>query len=297
MKECYDHQKTVIFPRACYDWIHLRLRDFKSVNDYNSTLFKISSQLKLCGEKVSDEVMLEKTYTTFHTSNMLMQQQYRKHRFTKYSELIACLLIARQNNELLLKNHQSRPTRSISLPEANAIIQTNRRGHGRGCGYFYRRGRGRSCGRHISWNQGDYNQPHNKKNNSNNQKLNHSEILSGKATRPHNKRVYETECYRCGMKGHWSRTCYTTKHLVDLYQASIKGKGNQIETNFINAQGTMNPDDPYQVSLQEANNQIDDSFIDNDGAIPLTHFVISNFFEDPSGKIDHLIGADNVCYN
>ena len=35
------------------------------------------------------------------------------------------------------------------------------------------------------------------------------------------------------MKGHWSRTCRMTKHLVDLYQASVKGKGKQIETNFI----------------------------------------------------------------
>ena len=43
----------------------------------------------------------------------------------------------------------------------------------------------------------------------------------------------------------------------------------------------MNLDDPYQVSLQEANKQIDDNFIDNDGAIPLTHFDISDFFEDP----------------
>ena len=66
------------------------------------------------------------------------------------------------------------------------------------------------------------------------------------------------------------------KHLVDLYQPSIKGKGNQIETNFINGQGTMDLDDPYQGSLQEANNQIDDNFIDNDGAIPLTHFDISD---------------------
>ena len=82
--------------------------------------------------------MLEKTYTTFHTSNMLLQQQYREHRFTKYYELIACLLVAEHNNELLLKNHQSRLTGSISLPEANATIQTNRRGRERGCrrGYF-----------------------------------------------------------------------------------------------------------------------------------------------------------------
>ena len=146
--------------------------------------------------------MLEKTYTTFHASNILLQQQYRERRFTKYSELIAYLLVAEQDNELLLKNHKSRPTGSISLSEANATIQTNK--HGRGHGYFYGRGRGQghSRGHHISWNQGDYNQPHNKKNNSNNQKLNHSEILSGKATGPHNKRVYETECDRCGMKGH-----------------------------------------------------------------------------------------------
>ena len=85
--------------------------------------------------------------------------------------------------------------------------------------------------------------------------------------------------------------------MVNLYQASIKGKCNQIETNFINGQGTMDPDDPYQVSLKEANNQIDDNFIDNDGVIPLTHFDTSNFFEDPSGKIDHLIGDGNVCYD
>ena len=149
--------------------------------------------------------------------------------------------------------------------ETNATIQTII--DVRGCGYFYGQGRGHSRCRHISWNQGDYNQPHNKKNNSNNQKLNHSEILLGKATRPHNKRVYETECYIYGMKGHWSRTCHMTKHLIELYQASIKGKGNQIETNFINSQGTTDPDAPYQVSLQEANNQIYDNFIDNDGTI------------------------------
>ena len=47
--------------------------------------------------------MLEKTYTTFHTSNVLLQQQYRECRFTIYYELIACLLVAEQNNEVLLK--------------------------------------------------------------------------------------------------------------------------------------------------------------------------------------------------
>ena len=117
--------------------------------------------------------------------------------FTKYSELIACLVVAEQNNELLLKNHRSRRTGSIPLFEANATIQVNKHGHG-----YYGQGRGRGRGHYNSWNRGNYNQSQNKNNTSNNQKLNRSEKLSGKATGPHNKKVYEIECYRCGMKGH-----------------------------------------------------------------------------------------------
>ena len=176
LKEQYDHQKIVILLKARYDWLHLRLQYFKSVSDYNSALFKISSQLKLCGEKITYEDMLEKTHTTFHASNVLMQQQYRERHFTKYSKLITCLLVAEQNNELLLKNHQSRPTRSIPLPEANATSQVNRRGRGRGHEY-YGQGRGRGRGRYNSWNRGNYNQSQNKNNTSNNQKLNRSEKI------------------------------------------------------------------------------------------------------------------------
>ena len=60
--------------------------------------------------------MLEKNFTTFHASNVLLQQQYRERRFTKYSELISCLLVAEQNNELLMRNHQSRPIGSKPFP-------------------------------------------------------------------------------------------------------------------------------------------------------------------------------------
>ena len=38
--------------------------------------------------------------------------------------------------------------------------------------------------------------------------------------------------YRCGSKGHWSRTCCTPKHLVELYKASLKGKEKEKEINF-----------------------------------------------------------------
>jgi len=54
LKERYDHQKTVILPKARYEWAHMRLQDFKSVSDYNSALFKITSKLELCGVKITE---------------------------------------------------------------------------------------------------------------------------------------------------------------------------------------------------------------------------------------------------
>ena len=53
------------------------------------------SMMRICLKK-------KKTFTTFHASNVLMQQQYRERRFTKYSELIACLLVTEKNNELII---------------------------------------------------------------------------------------------------------------------------------------------------------------------------------------------------
>jgi hypothetical protein len=188
------------------------------VGEYNSAMFRITSELKLCGEKITDEDMLKKIFFTFYTSNLLLQQQYRERGFKKYSELISCLLVAEQNNELLMQNHQSRPTGSSPLPEANATsfpeanatsFKGNRdRGRGRGP----RRGRGR--GRNNVWRH----EGHNFKSNDNNVGRYEKEKNSISSKK------FESSCYRCGMTNHWSRTCRTLKHLVELHQASIKKK-------------------------------------------------------------------------
>ena len=70
LQERYDHQKEVILPTSRDEWRDLRFQDFKKVSDYNSALFIIASQLKFCGDKIIDEEMLEKTYSTFHALNM-----------------------------------------------------------------------------------------------------------------------------------------------------------------------------------------------------------------------------------
>jgi hypothetical protein len=79
------------------------LQDFKLISEYNSAMFNISFKLKLCGDNITDDDLLEKkTFSTFHASNMLLQQQYRERGFKKYSKLISCILVAEQNNELLI---------------------------------------------------------------------------------------------------------------------------------------------------------------------------------------------------
>ncbi|XP_068331485.1 uncharacterized protein [Pyrus communis] len=93
------------------------------------------------GETITEEDMLEKTFSTLHASNVLLQQQYRKRGFTEYNQLISMLLVVEQNNDLLMKSHQSRPIRSTPFPEVNVVSlevnTTSSRGNNykQGCGH------------------------------------------------------------------------------------------------------------------------------------------------------------------
>ncbi|XP_017624994.1 uncharacterized protein LOC108468626 [Gossypium arboreum] len=170
LKERFDYQKIVILLKARYDWMHLRLQDFKTVSEYNLEIFKISSQPKLYGENITDEDLLEKTFSTFHATNVLLQQQYRKKVFKRYSELISCLLVAEQNNELLMKNHGICSTGFASFPEVNVTVHNNYEhrkyiGRGRGHGRSGERGRGR-ISNHYHGDHNNYTSNRQKKNNN-----------------------------------------------------------------------------------------------------------------------------------
>ncbi|GAV74507.1 hypothetical protein CFOL_v3_17987, partial [Cephalotus follicularis] len=67
---------------------------------------------------------------------------------------------------------------------------------------------------------------------------------------------------------HWYRACRTTKHWVNLYQASLKEKGKRIETNFI---GHCNPLKTTQLDV---------------GSMGITHLDIADFVTDPNEKMN-----------
>ena len=242
LKERYGHQNDVLLPQARDEWQNLRFQDFKSISDYNSALHRITSLLKLCGEEITQGQMLEKTYTTMHPSNNLLQQQYRERGYKKYSDLLRVLLVAEKNTELLMKNHNLRPTGSLAPPEANAVdkgfqdgnankySQQSIHDYSRGRGGRGRRGGRSGRGGRGGRGQGHY-ENHNYKGNGK-----HKVQMGHKG--PSHK--FKSTCHKCGMTGHWAKECRVAAHLVKLYQDE-KNKAKNTETNFIENKGVSNP--------------------------------------------------------
>ncbi|XP_068312513.1 uncharacterized protein [Pyrus communis] len=134
----FDHKKDICLFKARHEWQHLRFKSLKSVNECNSEVCRIRSLLKFCNEDLTKEDLLENTYLTFNATNIVLQQQYKEQKFTKFSDLISGLLLAKKSNQLLIKNHQARPTGFNAMSEAHTINtgshkqQKKRRGHGNG---------------------------------------------------------------------------------------------------------------------------------------------------------------------
>lgn len=195
-------------------------------------------QLKLCGENITENNIIKNTISNFHASDLL-HQQYQDGRFRTYSDLISCI-VAEKSNELLLKNRQP-PYDLVALPKEIAMSSNKR-----GCGRF----QGQKRGKKIKLSDGSkFTRTNLKKITMRHQerKINGNYLSAGhkfsrtnfKKFKWHHEKQWEINgdildkektsshkcrqsCFRCGMKGHLSRNCRTSRHLVDLYRASIR---------------------------------------------------------------------------
>ncbi|XP_051115204.1 uncharacterized protein LOC127240527 [Andrographis paniculata] len=154
---------------------------------------------------------MEKILSTFHASNIVLQQQYREIGFQKYYELITCLLLAEQNNELLLKNHESRPTVQIHFQRQ---MQYNRQIR---CVVVGRP-------RYVPNRHYNDRRPYRPQ-----QRFNTGRNINN-----------DEECTRCGIKDHWVHVCRTANHFAELYRALKERQGRiVVETNHASHDDTF----------------------------------------------------------
>ncbi|KAK9671521.1 hypothetical protein RND81_12G036000 [Saponaria officinalis] len=136
----------------------------------------------------------------------------------------------------------------------------------RGRGHGYRGERGNNFGNYRGGRGGQFKRSYS-----------HQKWEQNNGPRDKDKMNADNFCNRCGCKGHWSRTCRTGKHFVDLYQQSLKDKcEKKIEANF-----TVENDKVETNFADEKDNY--GGFLD-----------VSDFFSDPDRRIDHLIGDGSV---
>src|SRR5690606_14281738 len=69
-------------------------QDLDSVDDSNITLLKITYGLELCGEVITDDDMLYKTYLTFDPKDIVSTHKAKK--FTTYNDILSYLLANEQ---------------------------------------------------------------------------------------------------------------------------------------------------------------------------------------------------------
>jgi hypothetical protein len=73
----HEQHKVVILPEANHDWTMLQLHDFKSIEEYNHVVHKISVRLHFCEKEPSKVDKIEKTLQTMLPSDTILQHQYR----------------------------------------------------------------------------------------------------------------------------------------------------------------------------------------------------------------------------
>ncbi|GKA66315.1 hypothetical protein Tco_0766123 [Tanacetum coccineum] len=210
--DVFRHQhidEMLEFDYSNYEWNTLRFQDFKKVNEYTSALFRICRTLRFCGQTVTEADMLEKTFSTFHASNINLQQQYRLQNFKRYSDLNVNLLVAEENNEF--KRGRGNP-------------------RGRGRGHY---GHNRFPNRNYTYHRGGYNGHGRRRGRGRGQRNNtyHAPQVNDfnqKNNEVGNSQNHEGSFFRCGSANHWSKACLTPSHVCELYQSSRKGKEKEV---------------------------------------------------------------------
>jgi hypothetical protein len=174
-----------------------------------------------------------------------VSRQYKKDNYKTYVALSNALQQDQGEDETIMQNHLSRPTGTVAPSEIHATSFKKNDKKGKGAQKAPWKGEGKKF----------------KKNKMQKSKKTPSGGKYGEQ---------DQDCYRCGMRGHWSRICRTPKHIVDLYQElhgqKKKKKQAQHEAHFVDSEkleALKTPEDNKK-DLEESNKDSGDVDLDDD---------------------------------
>ncbi|KAL6621207.1 hypothetical protein ACP70R_033639 [Stipagrostis hirtigluma subsp. patula] len=98
-----------------------------TIEDYNTALYGITTRMKLCGLKLEDKDLIEKTLSTFHPKLTYISRQYKKDNYKKYVDLSNAMQQNQGEDETIMQNHLSRPTGTVATLEENATSFKNKK--------------------------------------------------------------------------------------------------------------------------------------------------------------------------
>ena len=180
-----------------------------------------------------------------------MQQQYRAKNYQVYSRLIRTLTQAEKHDELLLKNHHKRPVGSAPLPEVHNVQKNTQKNKFNGT---------------------------TPKNKFGKRKHNKGQRPNSHKRKRDNARPKNDKCHRCGDFSHFAKNCSAPKHLVALYQKSLKESkrsgGTRYETHFNLASEAVQD---KGCSHQEPKEQVNNNTLNVEENLPSTDNMLIDF--------------------
>jgi hypothetical protein len=294
----FNHQQTLFLPQARTDWINLRVLDFPDFASFNSELHRITAQLRLCGQTITDAELIEKTLSTFPPATAILSQQYRNMKFKKHANLMSQLLLAEKHHQLLLRNAESRPAREIHNTtallggpvgaSAGATVPTLGPGSGHRGRDYSTPGAGQptEVEAHAAKAsrrppKGSYRKPFFKSNRPF-QRGNQFKPKQFQPRMQQNKAV-KGNCHKCGRKGHFAKECRAPPYLVSMYK-ELQQLRNPPRQNY-NIE-TQNPPSPnhdienYMTIYEQSTSQPDVALLDSAS----THTLVENFTSGSTKK-------------
>ena len=80
-------RKQSLLPLLVDEWNKLCFYNYKTVTEYSTTVYRITTELNWCGKKIDDAEKIEKTLSTFNPAERILSMQHRQANYQIFDKL------------------------------------------------------------------------------------------------------------------------------------------------------------------------------------------------------------------